>query len=81
MIWYLLIGLIIGALVPGAIIARIRDNAPIVMEEKLMEDKKLPAKIYTIINSEGERETIMTSKSMPELLAELHKLSNNDQEN
>lgn len=78
MIWYLLIGLIIGAFVPGAIIARIRDNAPIVMEEKLMEDKKLPAKIYTIINSEGERETIMTSKSMPELMSELNTLANKE---
>ena len=51
-------------------------GSPSVVEDKILENSKLPTKIYTIINSDGEKETIMTTKSMSELMSELNTLTN-----
>lgn len=51
-------------------------GSPSVIEDKILENSKLPTKIYTIINSDGEKETIMTTKSMSELMSELNTLTN-----
>lgn len=54
-------------------------GSPSVVEDKILENSKLPTKIYTIINSDGEKETIMTTKSMSELMSELNTLTNKKQ--
>lgn len=71
---YFLIGMIIGYFISGLIKIRIRiKNTPLVVEK---ESSKAPIKTYTIINSDGEKEIIMTTKSMSELLSELNTLAN-----
>lgn len=70
---YLLIG--IGCLILSLLFMRLK-GSPSVVEDKILENSKLPTKIYTIINSDGEKETIMTTKSMSELMSELNTLTN-----
>lgn len=70
---YLLIG--IGCLILSLLFMRLK-GSPSVIEDKILENSKLPTKIYTIINSDGEKETIMTTKSMSELMSELNTLTN-----
>ena len=71
---YFLIGMIVGYCISKLIKIRIRvKNTPLVVEN---ESSKAPTKTYTIINSDGEKEIIMTTKSMSELLSELNTLAN-----
>ena len=70
---YLLIGII--CLILSLLFMRLK-GSPSVVEDKILENSKLPTKIYTIINSDGEKETIMTTKSMSELMSELNTLTN-----
>lgn len=71
---YFLIGMIVGYFISKLIKIRIRiKNTPLVVEK---ESSKAPTKTYTIINSDGEKELIMTTKSMSELLSELNTLAN-----
>lgn len=71
---YFLIGMIVGYFISKLIKIRIRvKNTPLVVEN---ESSKAPTKTYTIINSDGEKEIIMTTKSMSELLSELNTLAN-----
>lgn len=71
---YFLIGMIVGYFISRLIKIRIRiKNTPLVVEK---ESSKAPIKTYTIINSDGEKEIIMTTKSMSELLSELNTLAN-----
>ena len=54
-----------------------------VAESELEYHRVYRKNIYMDINSDGEKETIMTTKPMSELLLELNTLTNkyNDQEN
>ena len=70
---YLLIGII--CLILSLLFMRLK-GSPSVVEDKILENSKLPTKIYTITNSDGEKETIMTTKSMSELMSELNTLTN-----
>ena len=71
---YFLIGMIVGYFISKLIKIRIRvKNTPLVVKN---ESSKAPTKTYTIINSDGEKEIIMTTKSMSELLSELNTLAN-----
>ena len=71
---YFLIGIIVGYFISKLIKIRIRvKNTPLVVKN---ESSKAPTKTYTIINSDGEKEIIMTTKSMSELLSELNTLAN-----
>ena len=71
---YFLIGMIVGYFIFRLIKIRIRvKNTPLVVEK---ESSKAPIKTYTIINSDGEKEIIMTTKPMSELLSELNTLAN-----
>lgn len=71
---YFLIGMIVGYFISKLIKIRIRvKNTPLVVKN---EFSKAPTKTYTIINSDGEKEIIMTTKSMSELLSELNTLAN-----
>lgn len=71
---YFLTGMIVGYFISRLIKIRIRiKNTPLVVENKA---SKAPIKTYTIINSDGEKEIIMTTKSMSELLSELNTLAN-----
>lgn len=71
---YFLIGMIVGYFISRLIKIRIRiKNTPLVVEN---EASKAPIKTYTIINSNGEKEIIMTTKSKSELLSELNTLAN-----
>ena len=71
---YFLIGMIVGYFISRLIKIRVRiKNTPLVVEK---ESSKAPIKTYTIINSDGEKEIIMTTKSMSELLSELNTLAN-----
>lgn len=71
---YFLIGMIVGYFISKLIKIRIRvKNTPLVVKN---ESSKTPTKTYTIINSDGEKEIIMTTKSMSELLSELNTLAN-----
>ena len=71
---YFLIGIIVGYFISRLIKIRVRiKNTPLVVEK---ESSKAPIKTYTIINSDGEKEIIMTTKSMSELLSELNTLAN-----
>ena len=71
---YFLIGMIVGYFIFRLIKIRIRvKNTPLVVEK---ESSKAPIKTYTIINSDGEKEIIMTTKSKSELLSELNTLAN-----
>lgn len=72
---YFLIGIIIGYFIPSFLFIKLK-NSPSVIENKILENSKLPTKIYTIINSDGEKETIITTKSMSELMSELDTLTN-----
>ena len=66
--------MIVGYCISKLIKIRIRvKNTPLVVEN---ESSKAPTKTYTIINSDGEKEIIMTTKSMSELLSELNTLAN-----
>lgn len=66
--------MIVGYFISKLIKIRIRvKNTPLVVEN---ESSKAPTKTYTIINSDGEKEIIMTTKSMSELLSELNTLAN-----
>ena len=71
---YFLIGMIVGYFISRLIKIRIRiKNTPLVVEN---EASKGHIKTYTVINSDGEKEIIMTTKSMSELLSELNTLAN-----
>lgn len=72
---YLLIGII--CLILSLLFMRLK-GSPLVVEDKILENSKLPTKIYTIINSDGEKETIMTTKSMSELMSKLNTLTNKE---
>lgn len=66
--------MIVGYFIFRLIKIRIRiKNIPLVVEN---ESLKAPIKTYTIINSNGEKEIIMTTKSKSELLSELNTLAN-----
>ena len=66
--------MIVGYFISRLIKIRIRiKNTPLVVEK---ESSKAPIKTYTIINSNGEKEIIMTTKSKSELLSELNTLAN-----
>ena len=66
--------MIVGYFISRLIKIRVRiKNTPLVVEK---ESSKAPIKTYTIINSDGEKEIIMTTKSMSELLSELNTLAN-----
>ena len=70
---YFLIGMIVGYFIFRLIKIRIRiKDIPLVVEKK---SSKVPIKTYTIINSNGEKEIIMTTKSKSELLSELNTLA------
>ena len=71
---YFLIEMIVGYFIFRLIKIRIRiKDIPLVVEN---ESSKAPIKTYTIINSNGEKEIIMTTKSKSELLSELNTLAN-----
>ena len=73
---YFLIGMIVGYFIFRLIKIRIRiKDIPFVVEN---ESSKAPIKTYTIINSNGEKEIIMTTKSKSELLSELNTLANKE---
>ena len=66
--------MIVGYFIFRLIKIRIRiKDIPLVVEN---ESLKAPIKTYTIINSNGEKEIIMTTKSKSELLSELNTLAN-----
>lgn len=66
--------MIVGYFISKLIKIRIRiKNTPLVVEK---ESSEAPTKTYTIINSDGEKEIIKTTKSMSELLLELNTLAN-----
>ena len=65
--------MIVGYFISRLIKIRVRiKNTPLVEKES----SKAPIKTYTIINSDGEKEIIMTTKSKSEFLSELNTLAN-----